>query len=114
MKTNMAASNFKTKIIPLLISSLTSLVAMLLQLHGIIMLSEIIQKKKKHAICAMVLRKRSYALQKLKRLYANRDVYVGVNLVELIYGGKTFYKEYHPRNAGGKTFVCHGENSKCC
>ena len=41
---------------------------MFLQLHGIIMISEIIRKRQEQAVCAMILRKRSYSLNKLKRL----------------------------------------------
>ena len=73
LKTNMA--HFKHSLVVLVVVNITTLVLLLMQLHGLILIWKIHEAKRNNAILAILLRKRSYFHRKMKQRkmrYLNR------------------------------------------
>ena len=79
------------------IVALSTLVALLLQLNGVLLLWKIQQKRQISAIRAGLLQKKSYFYRNVKRMKQRnlnrKNEVVGTNPVELTYGGKTSGRE---------------------
>ena len=92
------------------IMALATLLAVSLQLNGLLMMWKIHQAKQNDAIRAALFRKRNYSWRRLKRIkqrcLTEAFERVGISLVELTRGGKTFGQELHLKNVRKKTSEC--------
>ena len=92
------------------IMALATLLAVSLQLNGLLMMWKIHQAEQNDAIRAALFRKRNYSWRRLKRIkqrcLTEAFERVGISLVELTRGGKTFGQELHLKNVGKKTSEC--------
>ena len=91
-------AHFKHSLVLLVVVNITTLVLLLMQLHGLILIWKIHEAKRNNAILAILLRKRSYFHRKMKQRkmrYLNRRqrIAAGLNLVVQPCGGRTFGME---------------------